>query len=1012
MRVNNQNKKMKEGLKMQFSRRTFLKISGATASCAILGDMGFCLLKPKSAYAQNLKAKYGQESTTICPYCGVGCGQIVTASNGKIINIEGDPDHPINQGALCSKGSALYQVANNERRLTKILYRAPNSTEWEIKTWDWAIQEIAKRVKTTRDASFKLTDISGLTINRTEAIAALGGAAHDNEECYLWSKLMRALGVVYLEHQARICHSPSVPALAESFGRGAMTNHWIDIGNSDCIMIIGSNAAENHPMAFKWVTKAMEKGAKLIHVDPRFTRTSSKAHVYAQLRPGTDIAFIGGIINYCLLNNLFHKNYVVEYTNASYLINPDFKLSDASGIFSGYNLEKRSYDKVSWSYQLDENDIPKKDKTLEDPNCVFQLMKKHFGRYDVDTVFKITGTPKDVFLNVANTYCQTGAPNKSGTILYAMGATQHTVGVQYIRSYAIIQMLLGNMGIAGGGINAMRGESNVQGSTDMALLFHILPGYLKSPIPENKTLADYLSKWTPISKDPKSANWWQNTPKYTTSLLKAWWGEKATKGNDFCYSYLPKRSGDYSFISLFEAMYAGTIKGLFAMGQNPAVAGPNLNMERKALEKLDWMVVMELWETETAEFWKRPGVDPTKINTEVFLLPAAASVEKEGSISNSGRWMQWRYKAVNPPGEAKDDLWIINRLCKAVKELYAKDSGAFPGPIVDLNWDYGDEPDVHKVAKEINGYDVNTKKQIAKFGDLKDDGSTACGNWLYCASYTEDGNMSARRNPQDAPNNIGLYPQWSWCWPVNRRIIYNRASCDPTGNPWDPNKWVVKWDDVSKKWAGDVPDGPWAPQDKYPFIMNVEGHARLFAQGLVEGPFPEHYEPQESPVKNIISNQQSNPCTKMWNTPDVDLWGTQDKFPIVATTFRMTEHWQAGAMTRNLPWLCELVPDTFVEISKSLAAKKGITHGSKVEVSSARGKMTAYAVVTDRIKALNLNGSTYEQVGIVWHFGYSGLATGDSANCLTPHIGDANTMIPEYKAFLCDIRRLKEVQND
>jgi len=400
-------------------------------------------------------------------------------------------------------------------------------------------------------------------------------------------------------------------------------------------MIIGSNAAENHPMAFKWVTKAMENGAKLIHVDPRFTRTSSKAHIYAQLRPGTDIAFIGGIINYCLANKLFHKDYVVEYTNASYLINSDFKLPDVTSLFSGYNPEKRTYDKASWSYQLDENGIPKKDKTLEDPNCAFQLMKKHFGRYDVDTVCKITGTPKDVFLNVAKTYCQTGAPNKSGTILYAMGATQHTVGVQYIRSYAIIQLLLGNIGIAGGGINAMRGESNVQGSTDMALLFHILPGYLKSPIPENMTLADYLAKWTPTSKDPKSANWWQNTPKYTVSLLKAWWGDKATKENDFCYSYLPKRSADYSFISLFEAMYTGTIKGLFAMGQNPAVAGPNLNMERKALEKLDWMVVMELWETETAEFWKRPGVDPTKINTEVFLLPAAASVEKEGSISNS-----------------------------------------------------------------------------------------------------------------------------------------------------------------------------------------------------------------------------------------------------------------------------------------------------------------------------------------------------------------------------------------
>jgi formate dehydrogenase major subunit len=370
--------------------------------------------------------------------------------------------------------------------------------------------------------------------------------------------------------------------------------------------------------------------------------------------------------------------------------------------------------------------------------------------------------------------------------------------------------------------------------------------------------------------------------------------------------------------------------------------------------------------------------------------------------------MQWRYKAVNPPGEAKDDLWIINRLCKQVKELYSKESGAFPQPIFDLNWDYGDELDVHKVAKEINGYDTNTKKQVAKFGDLKNDGSTACGNWIYCASYTEDGNMSSRRNLQDAVNKIELYPGWAWAWPLNRRIIYNRAACDPSGNPWNPDKWVVKWDADAKKWIGDVPDGPWPPQDKYPFIMNAEGHARLFAQGLADGPFPEHYEPQESPVKNLISTQQSNPCTKVWNTAGVDLWGSPDKFPIIATTFRMTEHWQAGAMTRNLPWLCELTPDMFVEISKSLAAKKLIKHGDKVKIASARGEISAYALVTDRVQPLVLNGNLYEQIAMPWHFGYSGIATGDSANCLTGHIGDANTMIPEYKAFLCDVQKIAE----
>jgi len=813
-----------------------------------------------------------------------------------------------------------------------------------------------------------------------------------------------------------------VASLAASFGRGAMTNHWIDIQHSDCIMIIGSNAAENHPVSFKYVIKAKENGGKLISVDPRFTRTSAAADVYAPLRSGTDIAFIGSIINYALSNDLIQHEYVVAHTNASFLVNPDFKFEN--GIFG--DIKDAAYSKENWGFQKDGNGIIKKDPTLQNPNCVYQLLKKHFARYDFESVSKVTGTSAESLLEVAKTYTSTYKPEKSATIMYAMGTTQHTHGTQNIRSYVILQLLLGNIGVAGGGINALRGESNVQGSTDHCLLFHILPGYLKCPTAENVDLDSYLAKWTPKTADPKSPNWWGNYSKYITSLLKAFYGDNATAENDFGYQYLPKRSANYSHIALFEAMAAGTIKGLIALGQNPAVGGPNANSERKALENLDWLVAVDLWETDTSVFWKRPGTDPASVNTEVFLLPAAGSVEKEGSVTNSGRWGQWRYKAVDPPGEAKPDLWILDRLHKKLKDLYST-GGVFPEPITKLNWNFGEgeEPDPHMAAKEINGYFLRDTEFPAKgksfkkgdlvpsFAYLKDDGSTSSGNWLYCASYTNDGNMMARRtrsNPEE--DVIGLNLEWAWCWPVNRRIIYNRASCDAKGQPWAPNKPVVKYNWEDGKWKGDVPDGGWPPMKnldgtnnpggKYSFIMRAEGHGCLYAPSLKDGPLPEHYEPVESPVKNLISGQQNNPAIKIWHPEEI---GSSEEFPIVATTYRVTEHWQAGAMTRNVPWLAELVPDAFVEISHELANEKGISHGDKVTVSNPRGSIELYALVTHRFKPFAINGSNVHQVGLIWHFGYNGLVTGPSANVLTPHVGDANTMIPEFKAFLCNVEK-------
>lgn len=791
-----------------------------------------------------------------------------------------------------------------------------------------------------------------------------------------------------------------------------MTNHWNDIQHADVILAIGSNPAENHPISFKYIEKAMDQGAKLISVDPRFTRTSSKADIYAQLRPGTDISFIGGMINYALQNDLIHRDYVVHYTNASFLIDDGFAYEE--GIFSGYSAETFSYDKSSWKYRSDPQGNPLRDPTLQDPRCVYQLMKAHFAAYTPEKICEITGTAIQDFMAVARTFCATAGPGRAATIMYAMGTTQHTYGTQNVRSYAMLQLLLGNIGIAGGGINALRGEANVQGSTDYALLYHILPGYLKSPEYGDLDLADYFAKTIPRATDPKSVNWWSNTPKYLVSLLKAWWGENATAANDYGYAYLPKRSGNYSFLMLMERLQQGGFDGLFCMGTNPIVGGPDSLAIGQGLGKLKWMVAADLWETDTSVFWQRPGVDPKEIQTEVFLLPAASSVEKQGSISNSGRWAQWRYKAVDPPGEAESDAFIIDQLYRRLKNLYAK-GGVFPEPIVNLSWNYGSghEPDIDLVAREINGYflrDVEIKgklyragEQVPAFAALQDDGSTVSGNWLYCGSVTEDGNLMQRRGKED-PTGLEMYHQWSWCWPVNRRILYNRASVDPGGRPWNPKKVVIAWNEAAAKWEGDVPDGPWPPMNKpdgrYPFIMTAEGLGRLFAAGLADGPFPVHYEPMESPTINLMCKQQTNPAVR----PPAKL-SNPEQFPYIGTTYRVSEHWQAGAMTRNLSWLVELVPDMFVEMSEGLASWKGIRNGDMVTISSERGAIQARALVTSRIKPLRIGGKMVEQVGLPWHFGFAGLAKGDSANVLTAAVGCANTTIPEYKAFLCNIEK-------
>ena len=1022
---------------MKLTRRDLLKILGLSAAGTAVG------MTAEDAQAANfeppdMRTDGATKSYTVCPYCACGCGIDVYVKNGQVIAAEGNPDHPINQGSLCPKGQALASIAahRNPRRLDKVRYRAPGASDWQEIDMDDALDRVAALAKETRDSTFTEVDENGVTVNRTEALASLGGAALDNEECYLIHKFNRAMGINYFEHQARICHSSTVGALGASFGRGAMTNHWTDMGNCDCFFIIGSNAAQNHPMAFKWITHAQEtRGAKLLVADPRFTTSAGSADLYVRFRPGTDVAIIGGMINYLLQNNLQHTDYVKLMSDGPFLVREDFSFDEDEGIFSGYDPAARKYDTGSWDFQRGDDGKALRDPTMQDPNCVFQHLKRHYSRYTPEVVSEISGIPEDTFLQMARMYSEHGGGRtKNGSILYAMGATQHTTGVAYIRSYVILQLLLGNMGVAGGGINALRGESNVQGSTDMAMLFHIIPGYMACPLAsKHPNLQAYIDAETP------QYGYWANKPKFLISLLKAWWGEYATPENDFCFDFIPKRSpgfhgGGHSWIALFEAMHAGVHDGLFVWGQNPMVGGPNSNRTGEALEQLKYLVCFDLWETETSIFWKRPGANSANIDTEVFLFPAAASFEKEGSITNSGRWIQWRYKAVDPPGVAKSDLWYVDQIYNRLKAAYESEGGALPEPITRLNWNYTEngshEPSARKVAMEVNGYYTETSdragEQVENFTKLVDDGTTASGNWIMSGFFADPNNNLAERHDNSDPSGLLIYPNWTYAWPVNRHVIYNRCAADEHGQPWDPDRALVSFNQATGEWTfNDVPDfSKTAPPEESinaPFIMPKDQHGYMFTpKGTTKGgPFPEHYEPYETPLR---VNPLHPGMNRDIDHPVIFLWEDDlalraecgcTNFPIVGTTHRQIEHWLSGAMTRNLEPLCELAPEMHIEISPELAAAKGIDPGDVIKVVTGRGEVEGKANVTRRLQALTVGGRKIEIVALPWHWGYAGLRTGGddpnknySANQVTANVGDCNTMIPEYKVFLCDVQKV------
>jgi len=869
-----------------------------------------------------------------------------------------------------------------------------------------------------------------------------------------------------------------------------MTNGYTDIKNTDMMLIMGGNPAENHPCGFKWAIEAKRnRNAKMIVVDPRFTRTAATADLFLQIRAGSDIAFLGGIIRYAIENNRIAHEYLTNFTNAAFIVKEGFKLPE-DGLYSGFDPAARIYDRSTWNYQeggdvsgtaaaavamasheppsanapTQPNDThggtggpaganatqsPKPtpmlppntayDLTLRHPRCVYQLLREQYSRYTPEMVERITGIPKDQFLKAADLFTsirKDADMQKAATIIYAVGWTQHTYGTQIIRTAAMLQLVLGNVGRAGGGVNALRGHSNIQGATDMGGVFDIWPGYLKVPNPTDVDLNSYLKRTTPTPSKPgiwDSYNYWSNTPKFAVSFLKALYGDAATKDNDWAFHYMPKVDRNYSWTELWDRMYSGSVKGLFAFGMNGVAIGPDSQKNIDALKRADWLVVGEIYPDETSEFWKSPGITPDEmknIKTTVYRLACAGFAEKDGSMTNSSRWLQWKNVALPTPAQARLDQDIVAQIFLRVRALYKAEPGKFPDPILNLTWGYTDpqHPSLAELAKEINGKaladltDPKTQQTLKKgqqlpgFAWLKDDGTTSCGNWIYSGSWTEAGPQLARRGTDD-PSGLGIYQNWAWSWPANRRVLYNRASCDVNGKPWDVQRRQIWWNEDAQLWVGnDVPDFKADSHPKEhmgPFIMIPEGVGRIFGPlaAFADGPFPEHYEPIESPIQNPLHPNQSNsPVIKKFKTPQ-DKFGTpNDGYNIVCTTYRLTEHYHYW--TKNNPMNVQLIPEQFVEIPVELAQELGIKGTDNVKVTSARGHYIAKAFVTKRIKPMTIDGKKVYQIGLPIHQGYRGIqedAGKESktiANRLTPTVTDPNAYTPEFKGFLVKLEKV------
>ena len=821
--------------------------------------------------------------------------------------------------------------------------------------------------------------------------------------------------------------------MGTSFGRGGATTFQQDLANADCIIIQGSNMAEAHPVGFQWVMEAKKRGARVIHVDPRFTRTSALADSYVPLRVGTDIVFLGGIINYVLTHGLEFHEYVVNYTNAASVLREDFRdTEDLDGLFSGFDSEQRDYDGSSWQYETDDDGNARTDETLQHPRCVYQVLKRHYARYTPEMVERACGVSQEDFHDVCQAFTANSGRDRTGAVVYSVGWTQHSVGVQYIRTAAILQLLLGNMGRPGGGIMALRGHASIQGSTDIPTLFDLLPGYLPMPHAHQHPNVD---AWIDAIRDPGSKGFWGEARSYVVNLLKAYWGDTATADNDWAFDYLPRIDGDHGTYRSVLDMIDGTVKGYFLLGQNPAVGSAHGRAQRLGMANLDWLVVRDLYEIESATFWKdSPEVDsgeivPTECATEVFLFPAASHVEKDGTFTQTQRMLQWREKAVDPPGDARSELWFFYHLGRLLRERLAGSTDRRDRPLLDLTWDYPlhgrhEEPSAESVLMEINGYELDSGRPLSSFTEMAEDGSTLGGCWIYTGVFADGVNQAARRKPRDEQSWVA--PEWGWSWPMNRRILYNRASADPQGRPWSEHKSYVWWDADAGQWTGhDVPDfqqtksptfraaegqdGVEALDGNDPFIMRGDGKGALFVpKGLADGPLPTHYEPVESPFRNPLYGQEGNPTRTEYRRPDNPMHappnGAPSVYPYVFTTSRLTEHHTAGGMSRFQEHLVELQPEMFIEVSPALAAECGLEHMGWCHVVSARSAVEGRVMVTERLRPLTVEGRTVHQVWLPYHWGSGGLTRGDSANDLFGITLDPNVFIQESKVGTCDVR--------
>ena len=1015
----------------------------------------------KSRGSRSRRARTAQADRvvkSVCPYCAVGCAQNVFVTDDRVVQIEGDPDAPHSRGRLCPKGSATLQLTTGSSREQHVLYRRPHGTEWERLDLSTAMEMIADRVLATREQGWEW-EAEGSRVRRCMSIAALGGATLDNEENYLIKKLLTALGIIQVENQARVCHSSTVVGLGTSFGRGASSTLPGDLQNSDLIVLQGSNMAEAHPVAYQWVVEAKARGATVIHVDPHYSRTSALADLFVPIRPGSDIAFLGGVINHVISTDSDFREYVLHYTNAPTIINEDFRDAEADGIFSGFQPESADYDPNSWQYEgaymaaaagqrdqgghlegvpssddgsgeTQDRGTPTLDLSLEHPRCVWQILKRHYAAYTPEMVQEVCGCDQETFAEVCRLFVENSGRERTTAFVHGVGWTQHTIGSQYIRCASILQLLLGNMGRPGGGVMAMRGHASIQGSSDIPTLFDTLPGYI--PAPHAHEHADLNSFITSNSPDK---GFWGDMRNYLISLLKAYWGEAATPENEFCFDYLPRLTGSHGTYDTVMEQIAGRVKGYFLFGQNPAVGSANNRMQRLGMSKLDWLVVRDFSLIESATWWKDgPEIETGEmrtedIATEVFFLPAAAHTEKSGTFTNTQRMVQWHHKAVEPTGEQRSDAWFVFHLGRMLRERLAESTDERDRPLLDLTWSYPtegetSEPDAEAILAEISGWNVDGE-MLSSYTELRGDGSTSCGCWIYCGCYADGVNQTARRRPRHEQNWTG--PDWAWAWPANRRILYNRASADPEGRPWSARKALVWWDSEQQKWTGhDTPDfeadkppsyrppadakGPAAIAGDDPFIMQADGRGWLFAPaGVADGPLPTHYEPQDSPVRNALHRQQRNPARQVYEHennryhPDPETPGAE-VYPFSVTTYRLTEHFTAGGMSRWTPYLAELQPEFFCEVSPELAAQRGLEHGGWATLISARGAIEARVLVTDRMTPLPAGDRVIHTIGMPYHWGPNGYARGDSANELSSMSLDPSSHIQEVKALTVDIR--------